>query len=116
MTLALEVDELPARHDGRTRWRPDLAAVGVLLLLWVALWAPRLRGPIDLRWDASVYYILGTSLAEGRGYRLLNEPGAIEAVQYPPLLPLIVAAQERVVGTSDYLLVASRLRLLWCRS
>lgn len=105
---------LPARPAGRTRWRLDLAAGGALLLLWIALWAPRLRGPIDLRWDASVYYILGTSLAEGRGYRLLNEPGAIEAVQYPPLLPLIVAAQERAMGTSDYLPVASRLRLLWC--
>ncbi|MEP6688555.1 MAG: hypothetical protein ABJC36_09420, partial [Gemmatimonadales bacterium] len=114
MTLVAEPDSVEARPARRLGWRPDLAAAGALVLLWVALWAPRLRGPIDLRWDASVYYILGTSLAEGRGYRLLNEPGAIEAVQYPPLLPLIVAAQQRAVGTSDYLVVASHLRLLWC--
>ena len=46
-------------------------------------WSSRLIGPIDLRYDASTYYILGTALAEGRGYRLLNEPGEIEATQYP---------------------------------
>jgi hypothetical protein len=96
------------------RWGPDLATLAVLLLLWATLWAPRLRGPIDLRWDASAYYILGTSLAEGKGYRLLNEPGAIQAVQYPPLLPVVVAAVQRTLGTSDYLTVASGLRLLFC--
>jgi hypothetical protein len=114
MTSALAHDAVATGQSRRTRWGPDLAAVAVLLLLWAALWAPRLRGPIDLRWDASAYYILGTSLAEGRGYRLLNEPGAIEAVQYPPLLPLIVAAHQRVLGTSDYLRVAAGLRLTYC--
>jgi hypothetical protein len=86
---------------------------GVVLLLWLAVWLPRLEGPIDLRWDASTYYVLGTSLAEGKGYRLLNEPGQIEAVQYPPLVPLIVAATQRAMGTSDYFEVGSRLRLLY---
>jgi hypothetical protein len=57
----------------------------VLIALALLLWAPRLRGPLDLRWDGAVYYVLGTSLAEGKGYRLLNEPGEVEAVQYPPL-------------------------------
>ena len=47
-----------------------------------------------------MYYILGTSLAGGHGYRLLNEPGQIRAVQYPPLLPAIVAIHERLLGTS----------------
>jgi hypothetical protein len=84
--------------------------VGVLLLVWLGVWLPRLEGPIDLRWDASTYYVLGTSLAEGKGYRLLNEPGEIEAVQYPPLLPLLVAAHQRALGTSDYLEVGTRLR------
>src|SRR5262245_45882067 len=91
--------------------RKDLASCAVLVVLWIAVWLPRLHGPIDLRWDASAYYILGTSLFEGKGYRLLNEPGEIEAVQYPPLLPLVVAAHEKVLGTSDYLVVAPRLRL-----
>ena len=59
----------------------DIALLALLALVVVATWAPRLHGPLDLRWDAGVYYVLGTSLAEGRGYRLLNEPGAIAAVQ-----------------------------------
>lgn len=86
---------------------------GVVLLLWVTVWLPRLEGPIDFRWDASTYYVLGTSLAEGKGYRLLNEPGQIQAVQYPPLVPLIVAGTQRAMGTSDYFEVGSRLRLLY---
>jgi hypothetical protein len=94
--------------------RHDLVCVAVLVLLWLAVWVPRLHGPIDLRWDASTYYVLGTSLAEGKGYRLLNEPGEIEAVQYPPLVPLIVAGYQRGLGTSDYLEVGTRLRLLYC--
>jgi hypothetical protein len=93
--------------------RQDVACVGVVLLLWLAVWVPRLHGPIDLRWDASTYFVLGTSLAEGRGYRMLNEPGEIEAVQYPPLLPALVAIHERVLGTADYLIVGSRLRLCY---
>ncbi len=93
--------------------RRDLAAIGALALLWIAVWVPRLQGPIDLRWDASTYYVLGTSLAEGRGYRLLNEPGQIQAVQYPPLVPLLVAAHQRALGTSDVLTVAWRLRLCY---
>jgi hypothetical protein len=93
--------------------RRDLICWIVLLLVWLAVWSPRLTGPINFRWDASAYYILGTSLAEGKGYRLLNEPGEIEAVQYPPLLPIIVAAHQRIMGTNDYLKVGSALRLTY---
>jgi hypothetical protein len=82
----------------------------VLGLLVVALWIPRFHGPIDMRWDGGVYYVLGTSLAEGKGYRLLNEPGEIEAIQYPPLLPLIVAAHQKVLGTTDPWVVGEWLR------
>ncbi len=60
---------------------------------------------------ARVYYVLGTSLAEGKGYRLLNEPGEIQANQYPPLLPLIIAAHQIVLGTSDPHVVGPWLRL-----
>ena len=94
------------KHYGRT----DLICLGVLLSVWLAVSVPRLGGPIDLRWDASTYYVLGTALAEGKGYRLLNEPGEIEAVQYPPVLPLIVAAHQRLMGTNDYIMVGSALR------
>lgn len=82
----------------------------VLGLLIVALWVPRVHGPIDMRWDGAVYYVLGTSIAEGKGYRLLNEPGEIEAIQYPPLLPLIVAVHQTILGTSDPLVVGEWLR------
>lgn len=85
--------------------------VALLVCIVLLLWAPRLTGPIDLRYDGGVYYILGTSLAEGKGYRLLNEPGEIEAVQYPPLLPVFVAAHQWVLGTSDTIVVGQALRL-----
>lgn len=97
---------------GGARWgRRELAHVALLFLLTALHWAPRLRGPIDLRYDAGVYYVLGTSLAEGRGYRLLNEPGEIEAIQYPPLLPAWVALHQLVLGTDDALVVGQALRL-----
>jgi hypothetical protein len=94
----------------RLRGHPDALAAAVLVVLSVALWIPRLAGSLDLRWDAGVYYVLGTSLAEGRGYRLLNEPGAIHAIQYPPGLPLLVAAHQRVLGTSDPAVAGHALR------
>jgi hypothetical protein len=93
--------------DGKDDRRP-LAA---LLILAVVLWIPVMRGPIDLRWDAGVYYILGTSIAQGQGYRLLSEPGDPQAVQYPPLLPLLVAAHQRVLGTSNPVVVGKWLRI-----
>ena len=82
-----------------------------LFVLTLALWVPRLEGPIDLRWDAGVYYVLGTSLAQGKGYRLLSEPGEIEAVQYPPLLPVVVALHQKALGTNDPVVVGHALRL-----
>jgi hypothetical protein len=94
--------------------RGDRVAVVALLVLVIASWAPRWKGPIDLRWDAAVYYILGTSLSEGKGYRLLSEPGEIRAILYPPLLPLIVAAHQQVLGTTDPVIVGLALRRFYC--
>jgi hypothetical protein len=85
----------------------------LLLGLATTLWVPRLRGPLDLRYDAGVYYILGTSLAEGHGYRLLSEPGQIQAVQYPPLLPVLVAVHQRLSGTSDVSVTGQWLRITY---
>ena len=75
----------------------------ILLLLGLSLltWIPRFRGPIDLRYDAGVSYILGTSLAEGKGYRLLNEPGKAQAIQYPPLLPAFVQSGRAQAAPSN---------------
>ncbi|MCC6139559.1 MAG: hypothetical protein IT389_02965 [Nitrospira sp.] len=97
----------PLRSELSKEW----TLYAILGLLVVALWLPRLQGPIDFRWDGGVYYVLGTSLAEGKGYRLLNEPGEIQANQYPPLLPLIIAAHQLVLGTSDPIIVGRALRL-----
>src|SRR6516162_3067830 len=91
----------------------DRIPLGCLMVLALALWIPWMRGPIDLRWDAGVYYLLGTSLAEGKGYRLLNEPGNPQAVQYPPLLPLLIAAQQRLLGTSNPVVVGKWLRFVY---
>jgi hypothetical protein len=95
-------------------WRnKDFQFVCAISFLSLLLWLPRFRGPIDLRYDAGVYFILGTSLAEGNGYRLLNEPGDIQAVQYPPLLPAIIAVHEKVLGTSNPRIVGHALRFTY---
>ena len=100
------------RGASANRWGAgDWRYAAVLIVVAAALWLPRLRGPLDLRYDAGVYYILGTSLAEGRGYRLLNEPGAIEAIQYPPLLPAVAAVHQRLLGTADPVVIGQWLRL-----
>ena len=89
----------------------DLCCLLLVLAPFLRLWTPRLQGPIDLRYDAGVYYTLGTSLAEGHGYRLLNEPGQIPDNQYPPLLPAIIALHQLALGTSDPAIVGPWLRL-----
>ena len=91
--------------------RLGLVAVGLLAL---ATWLPRLQGPIDLRWDGGVYYTLGTALATGKGYRLLNEPGEIAANQYPPLFPALIAASQLLLGSDDPFAVGAWLRALAC--
>jgi hypothetical protein len=68
---ALILSKAITRHWG------EALVVAIALLVWV----PRLTGPIDLRWDAGVYYVLGSSLATGHGYRILSEPGSPEALQ-----------------------------------
>ena len=93
--------------------RHDLVCASAIVLIWLAVSIPRLSGPIDLRWDASEYYVLGTALAEGKGYRLLNEPGEIQTVHYPPLVPLIVAVHQWLMGTSDFFEVGWRLRVFY---
>jgi len=101
----------PAHAGVATIFNADVVIISVLALLALASWLPRMQGPIDFRWDGATYYILGTALAEGKGYRLLNEPGEIEAVQYPPLLPAIIALHQLALGTNDPVIVGRYLRL-----
>jgi len=96
--------------EQNTNLRKDALGIALISILVLLSWIPRARGPIDLRWDAGVYFVLGTSLAEGRGYRLLNEPGSIQAIQYPPGLAAIVALHEALLRSSDPLLVGLWLR------
>lgn len=110
MTASQSPADMSAFTPVRPRRLVTLAHTVILVALVAALWAPRLQGPIDLRWDAGVYYILGTSLYEGKGYRLLNEPGLPQALQYPPLLPAIVAAHEWLVGDARPAVAGQLLR------
>ncbi|HEU5081609.1 MAG TPA: hypothetical protein VFT72_20515 [Opitutaceae bacterium] len=87
------------------RW-PLFLVTAVALLLW----APRLHGPLDLRYDSGVYLLLGVSLAEGHGYRISSEPGTPEAVQYPPLLPAFVALHAKLFHTTDSIQLGTWLR------
>jgi hypothetical protein len=93
--------------------KKDLIAVLVLAVLALTSWLPRLKGPIDLRWDGGAYYVLGTSLAQGKGYRLLNEPGEIQTTLHPPLLPVIVALHQLALRTSDWVIVGWWLRIFY---
>jgi hypothetical protein len=99
--------------DARQTFTTDRLFLLALSIVIVALWIPRSAGPLDLRWDGAVYYVLGTSIAEGKGYRLLHEPGEIEAIQYPPLLPLLAAIPQTVLGTTDPVIVGRWLKLLF---
>jgi hypothetical protein len=85
-------------------------SLAVVVILAAVLWILRLSGSIDLRYDAGVYYVLGTSLAAGDGYRITSEPGSPAAIQYPPGLPMIVALHQRALGTSDPAIVGPWLR------
>ena len=89
-----------------TRYWGEVVVVTIALLLWL----PRLSGPIDLRWDGAIYYLLGTSLAQGHGYRIPSEPGSPQALQYPPLLPAMVALHEWTLNSTDPGVVAPWLR------
>ena len=82
--------------------------VGVAAL---ASWAPRAGGPIDLRWDGGAYYILGTSLAQGDGYRLRSEPGGLASSLHPPLLPAFVALHQLALQTTDPVVVGRALKV-----
>ncbi|MBA2623550.1 MAG: hypothetical protein H0U88_08045 [Chthoniobacterales bacterium] len=110
--------QVEARNTGvlrnfcrQLRKRFKVILLGLLLATAMSSWVFRLTGPIDLRADAGVYFILGSSIAQGKGYRLLHEPGEIRATQYPPLMPILVAVHQVMLGSNDPALVGYALRL-----
>jgi hypothetical protein len=93
--------------------RRDVIAGLILATVATLSWVPRLRGPIDLRWDGAAYYILGTALAEGKGYRLLSEPGDIQTTLHPPMLPAMIALHRWLLRTNDIVILGHGLRMTY---
>ena len=107
-----EAFEIGGRLRARRISRVTLRNVVVCLalsLITAATWLPR-RGPIDLHWDAGAYYLLGTAIAQGGEYRLLNEPGKLPTTLHPPFVPALVAVHQRILGTSELVPVGTALR------
>jgi hypothetical protein len=86
--------------------RPTLSALGrradlyiplgiaaVVLAIAISTVTP---WPVGAFEDDAVYTILGKSLAEGTGYRMLNLPGAPAATHYPPGYPALLAVLWRI--------------------
>ncbi len=105
-----DLQKAPEHHDTSVTRRRKCVAVFIVLAVAALSWSFRWGGPIDLRYDAGVYYALGTSVAEGDGYRILSEPGAPEGMQYPPGLPALVAVHQWALGTSDPAIVGVWLK------
>src|SRR5689334_19556238 len=89
------------------------AHVVALIALTVAWCIPQLHGPLAARPGGASYYGLGTWLARGQRYRLRKGRGEIRAVQHPPVLPLVIAAFQKALGTSDFVVVGTWLRALY---
>jgi hypothetical protein len=102
------------RFRGWDANRLDRAIGALLCILAAASWLPRANGPIDLRWDGGAYYLLGTSMTQGQGYRLLNEPGNTISPLHPPLLPMFVAVHQFVLRSTDPVVVGRALRASAC--
>jgi hypothetical protein len=94
------------------KFRPRRILVCLLIgIAALASWWPRWGGPIDLRWDGGAYYILGTSLTLGEGYRMLSEPGGLPSSLHPPFVPALVAAHQLLLQTTDPVVVGRALRV-----
>lgn len=93
----------------RTSPTPDRATISILepstsQLIPVALAALVLAvavltvtpWPVGAFEDDAIYTVLGKSLAEGQGYRLINLPGAPNATHFPPGYPALIAVLWRL--------------------
>ncbi|MGQ0643378.1 MAG: glycosyltransferase family 39 protein [Gemmatimonadaceae bacterium] len=77
--------------------RPDvyipLAIAAMVFAIAISTVTP---WPVGAFEDDAVYTILGKSLAEGTGYRMINLPGAPAATHYPPGYPALLSVLWRI--------------------
>ncbi len=73
----------------------QVAALAALIVAmvpaFVLAWRSRHFQHLGYFHDDGMYWIAGKSLAEGKGYRILNLPGAPYQTKYPPVLPLLLS-------------------------
>jgi hypothetical protein len=81
---------------GRADLYIPLALVALVLAIAILTVTP---WPIGAFEDDAIYTILGKSLAEGTGYRMINLPGAPAATHYPPGYPALLALLWRIGPT-----------------
>lgn len=77
----------------RTR---DVVAALIVLLVTLAIYVLRLNGAAGLMVDDAWYVLLGRSLAEGSGYRLISSATDAILPLYPPGFPAVLSLVFRV--------------------
>lgn len=77
-----------ATQRARADWLIPLAIAAIVLAVAVSTVT---AWPVGAFEDDAIYTVLGKSLAEGTGYRLINLPGAPNATHYPPAYPALLA-------------------------
>lgn len=70
----------------------------VVVLVGAALALAQINSTLILASDNSIYVVLGQALASGRGYNMINEPGATPMNLYPFGYPLLLAVVLRLAG------------------
>src|SRR5687767_8764441 len=80
-----------SRND-LSRWASLYVAIGITLALAVTL-TPQVTGMFH---DDAIYTAVAKSVAEERGYRIINLPGEPYQTKYPPLYSMMLAAAWRI--------------------
>ena len=98
-------------HSRATRLaRPDLLVAAVLAVVVTVLGGLRLvPGRVGTFQDDGVYVATARALAEGDGYRLVNEPGAPPQTRYPILYPALLSVAWRIAPSLDARLTAMQV-------
>ncbi len=73
--------------------------VKLLVVLQLLLLGLQFSPSLCTNGDNARYFILGKSLAQGSGYRQIDQPDAPKEKQYPLGLPLLISAAQKVIHT-----------------